>query len=47
MMRSIFYEIYLTYVVGLEPRLASFGALAGIVWDAVNYPIIWIIRDWT
>jgi len=45
MMRSIFYAIYLTDVVGLEPRLASFGALIGIVWDAVNDPIIGIISD--
>jgi glycoside/pentoside/hexuronide:cation symporter, GPH family len=45
MMRSIFYAIYLTDVVGLEPRFASFGALAGIVWDAVNDPIIGIISD--
>jgi Na+/melibiose symporter-like transporter len=36
MMRSIFYAIYLTDVVVLEPRLASFGALVGIVWDAVK-----------
>jgi glycoside/pentoside/hexuronide:cation symporter, GPH family len=45
MMRSIFYAIYLTDVVGLEPRLASFGALAGIVWDAVNDPIIGVLSD--
>ena len=45
MMRSIFYAIYLTDVVGLEPRLASFGALIGIVWDAVNDPIVGIITD--
>jgi glycoside/pentoside/hexuronide:cation symporter, GPH family len=45
MMRSIFYAIYLTDVVGLEPRLASFGALAGIVWDAVNDPLIGMISD--
>ena len=45
MMRSIFYAIYLTDVVGLEPRLASFGALVGIVWDAVNDPIIGAISD--
>ena len=45
MMRSIFYAIYLTDVVGLEPRLASFGALAGIVWDAINDPMIGIISD--
>jgi len=45
MMRSIFYAIYLTDVVGLEPRLASFGALAGIVWDAINDPIIGMVSD--
>jgi glycoside/pentoside/hexuronide:cation symporter, GPH family len=45
MMRSIFYAIYLTDVVGLEPRLASFGALVGIVWDAVNDPLIGLISD--
>ena len=45
MMRSIFYAIYLTDVVGLEPRLASYGALIGIIWDAVNDPIIVMISD--
>ena len=45
MMRSIFYAIYLTDVVGLSPRLASFGALAGIVWDAINDPIVGVISD--
>lgn len=45
MMRSIFYAIYLTDVVGLAPQLASFGALFGIVWDAVNDPIIGILSD--
>jgi GPH family glycoside/pentoside/hexuronide:cation symporter len=45
MMRSIFYAIYLTDVVGLEPRLASFGALVGIVWDAINDPMIGILSD--
>jgi GPH family glycoside/pentoside/hexuronide:cation symporter len=45
MMRSIFYAIYLTDVVGLEPRLASFGALVGVIWDAVNDPIIGMISD--
>lgn len=45
MMRSIFYAIYLTDVVGLEPRLASFGALIGIIWDAVNDPIVGVISD--
>ena len=45
MMRSIFYAIYLTDVVGIEPRLASLGALAGIIWDAINDPIIGILSD--
>jgi GPH family glycoside/pentoside/hexuronide:cation symporter len=45
MLRSIFYAIYLTDVVGIEPRLASFGALAGIVWDAINDPVIGILSD--
>jgi GPH family glycoside/pentoside/hexuronide:cation symporter len=45
MMRSIFYAIYLTDVVGLEPRLASFGALVGIVWDAINDPIVGYLTD--
>jgi glycoside/pentoside/hexuronide:cation symporter, GPH family len=45
MMRAIFYAIYLTDVVGLEPRLASFGALLGIVWDAINDPIVGLLTD--
>jgi GPH family glycoside/pentoside/hexuronide:cation symporter len=45
MMRSIFYAIYLTDVVGLDPRLGSLGALAGIVWDAINDPVIGILSD--
>ena len=45
MMRSIFYAIYLTDVVGIEPRLASLGALVGIVWDAINDPIIGVLSD--
>lgn len=44
-MRSIFYAIYLTDVVGLEPRLASFGAIVGIVWDAINDPLIGSFSD--
>jgi len=45
MMRTIYLAIYLTDVVGLEPRLASFGALVGVIWDAVNDPIIGILSD--
>jgi len=44
-MRSIFYAIYLTDVVGLEPRLASFGAIVGIIWDAINDPLIGTLSD--
>ncbi len=45
MLRSIFYAIYLTDIVGLEPRLASFGGLVGVVWDAINDPIIGLLTD--
>jgi GPH family glycoside/pentoside/hexuronide:cation symporter len=45
MLRSIFYAIYLTDVVGLEPRLASFGGLVGVIWDAVNDPLIGLLTD--
>ena len=44
-MRSIFYAIYLTDVVGLEPRLASFGAIVGIIWDAINDPLVGTLSD--
>ena len=44
-MRSIFYAIYLTDVVSLEPRLASFGAIVGIIWDAINDPLIGTFSD--
>ena len=45
MMRSIFYAIFLTDVVGLDPRLASFGALVGIIWDAINDPLVGMLSD--
>ena len=44
-LRQIFYAIFLTDVVGLDPRLASVAALIGIVWDAVNDPIVGMISD--
>jgi GPH family glycoside/pentoside/hexuronide:cation symporter len=44
-LRQIFYAIFLTDVVGLEPRLASFAALIGIIWDAINDPIIGVLTD--
>lgn len=44
-MKSVFYAIFLTDVAGLEPRIASFGALAGIIWDAINDPLVGIVSD--
>jgi len=44
-LRQVFYAIFLTDVVGLEARLASFAALIGIIWDAVNDPIVGTISD--
>lgn len=43
--RQIFYAIFLTDVVGLAPQLASFAALIGIVWDAINDPLIGTLSD--
>lgn len=44
-LRLIFYAIFLVDVVGLDPRLASFASLIGIMWDAVNDPLIGMISD--
>jgi GPH family glycoside/pentoside/hexuronide:cation symporter len=44
-LRQIFYAIFITDVVGLEPRLASVAALVGIFWDAVNDPLVGILSD--
>ncbi|MFN2284269.1 MAG: MFS transporter [Anaerolineae bacterium] len=44
-LRQVFYAIFLTDVVGLEPRLASVAALAGIIWDAINDPLVGILSD--
>lgn len=44
-LRQIFYAIFLTDVVGLEPRIASFAALVGVLWDAVNDPLVGVISD--
>ncbi|MBN1872691.1 MAG: MFS transporter [Anaerolineae bacterium] len=43
--RQFFYAIFLTDVVGLDPRLASFAALMGVLWDAVNDPLIGMLSD--
>lgn len=44
-LRQIFYAIFLTDVVGLEPRLASFAALIGVIWDSINDPLVGMISD--
>lgn len=44
-LRQIFYAIFLTDAVGLEPRLASFAALLGILWDAINDPLVGLLSD--
>ncbi|MEW5939950.1 MAG: MFS transporter, partial [Chloroflexota bacterium] len=44
-MRSVFYSIFLTDVVGLEPRLASLAVPIGIGWDAINDPIVGMLSD--
>ncbi|MBV6395994.1 MAG: putative glycoside/cation symporter YagG [Anaerolineales bacterium] len=44
-LRQIFYAIFLTDVVGLDARLASVAALIGIVWDAINDPLVGMLSD--
>jgi len=44
-LRQIFYAIFLTDVVGLDPRLGSFAALVGVIWDGVNDPIVGFVSD--
>jgi len=44
-LRQIFYAIFLTDVVGLHPRIASFAALIGVIWDAINDPLVGFISD--
>lgn len=44
-LRQIFYAIFLTDVVGIDPRLASIAALVAILWDAVNDPLVGALSD--
>lgn len=44
-LRQIFYAIFLTDVVGLDPRLASVAALIGVLWDAINDPLVGALSD--
>ncbi len=43
--RALLYTIFLTDVVRLNPGLASFSALIGTAWDAINDPLIGAIND--
>ncbi len=45
MMRSLFFVIYITDTVGLDPRLASLGAVVGLIWDAINDPLVGMFSD--
>ena len=44
-LRQIFFAIFLTDVVGLDPRLGSFAALLGVMWDAINDPLVGMLSD--
>lgn len=44
-LRQIFYAIFLTDVVGLDPRLASVAVFVSILWDAINDPMIGALSD--
>jgi len=44
-LRQIFYAIFLTDVVGIDPRLASIAALISTLWDAINDPLVGSISD--
>jgi glycoside/pentoside/hexuronide:cation symporter, GPH family len=46
-LRQFFYAIFLTDVVGLDPRLASVAAVIGVVWDAINDPLVGRLSDGT
>ncbi len=44
-LRQIFYAIFLTDAVGLDPRLASVAAFVGVIWDAINDPLVGTLSD--
>jgi GPH family glycoside/pentoside/hexuronide:cation symporter len=44
-LRQLYYAIFLTDVVGLDARLASVAAFFGVVWDALNDPMIGTLSD--
>jgi GPH family glycoside/pentoside/hexuronide:cation symporter len=44
-LRQVFYAIFLTDAVGLDARLASVAALLGVIWDAINDPLVGALSD--
>ena len=44
-MRGLFLAIYLTDVVGLDPFLGAGGGFVGILWDAINDPLVGLLTD--
>ena len=44
-LRQIFYAIFVTDVVGLAPGLASIAVVVGVVWDAINDPLVGTLSD--
>jgi len=44
-LRQVYYAIFLTDAVGLDARLASVAALIGIIWDAINDPLVGMLSD--
>lgn len=44
-LRALLYTIFLTDVVRLNPGLASFSALIGTAWDAINDPLVGALTD--
>ncbi len=44
-LRQIFYAIFVTDVVGLAPGLASIAIVIGVVWDAINDPLVGTLSD--
>jgi GPH family glycoside/pentoside/hexuronide:cation symporter len=44
-LRQVYYAIFLTDAVGLDARLASVAAFIGIIWDAINDPLVGMLSD--
>ncbi len=45
--RQIFHALFLTSVVGLDPRLAGVAAFVGVLWDAFTDPVVGRLSDRT